>query len=74
MAVTKRHFDKEMFKRSVVYNVKTLYRRNIEEATQQQIFHAADSQSRAHGSDQQPAAKGADQQQSPKNAAAQGEN
>ncbi len=36
----KRHFDKEMFKRSVVYNVKTLYRRNIEEATQQQIFHA----------------------------------
>ncbi|MCI8416747.1 MAG: glycogen/starch/alpha-glucan phosphorylase [Lachnospiraceae bacterium] len=36
----KRHFDKEMFKRSVIYNVKTLYRRNIEEATQQQIFHA----------------------------------
>ncbi|MCI8852964.1 MAG: glycogen/starch/alpha-glucan phosphorylase [Lachnospiraceae bacterium] len=36
----KRPFDKEMFKRSVVYNVKTLYRRNIDEATQQQIFHA----------------------------------
>ncbi len=40
MAVNKRPFDKDMFKRSVVYNVKTLYRRNIEEATQQQIFHA----------------------------------
>ncbi len=40
MAASKRHFDKEMFKRSVVYNVKTLYRKNIEEANQQQIFHA----------------------------------
>ena len=38
--MSKRPFDKELFKRSVVYNVKTLYRRNIEEATQQQIFHA----------------------------------
>ena len=38
--MSKRPFDKEMFKRSVVYNVKTLYRRNMEEATQQQIFHA----------------------------------
>ncbi len=37
---SKRPFDKELFKRSVVYNVKTLYRRNIEEATQQQIFNA----------------------------------
>ena len=36
----KRPFDKELFKRSVVYNVKTLYRRNMDEATQQQIFHA----------------------------------
>ncbi len=33
-------FDKELFKRSVLYNVKTLYRKNIEEATQQQIFQA----------------------------------
>ena len=38
--VEKRHFDKEMFKRSVVYNVKTLYRKTMEEATQQQIFQA----------------------------------
>ena len=37
---SKRPFDKELFKRSVVYNVKTLYRKNIEEATQQQIFNA----------------------------------
>jgi len=36
----KRTFDKEMFKRSVVYNVKTLYRRTMEEATDQQIFQA----------------------------------
>ncbi len=33
-------FDKELFKRSVLYNVKTLYRKNLEEATQQQIFQA----------------------------------
>ena len=32
--------DKEMFKRSVLYNVKTLYRKSIEEATDQQIFQA----------------------------------
>ena len=38
--MSKRPFDKELFKRSVVYNVKTLYRKNIEEATQQQIFSA----------------------------------
>ena len=38
--MSKRPFDKELFKRSVVYNVKTLYRKNMEEATQQQIFHA----------------------------------
>ncbi len=36
----KRTFDKEMFKRSVLYNVKTLYRRDITEATKQQIFQA----------------------------------
>ncbi len=33
-------FDKEMFKKSVVYNVKTLYRKTLEEATPQQIFQA----------------------------------
>ncbi len=33
-------FDKEMFKRSVLYNVKTLYRKTLEEATPQQIFQA----------------------------------
>lgn len=34
-------FDKDLFKRSVLYNVKTLYRKTIEEATPQQIFQAA---------------------------------
>ncbi|MBD5461265.1 MAG: glycogen/starch/alpha-glucan phosphorylase, partial [Lachnospiraceae bacterium] len=33
-------FDKELFKRSVLYNVKTLYRKTMEEASQQQIFQA----------------------------------
>ena len=33
-------FDKELFKNSVIYNVKTLYRKTLEEATQQQIFQA----------------------------------
>ncbi len=33
-------YDKEMFKRSVLYNVKTLYRKTLEEASQQQIFQA----------------------------------
>ncbi|MBR6003824.1 MAG: glycogen/starch/alpha-glucan phosphorylase, partial [Lachnospiraceae bacterium] len=33
-------FDKELFKRSVVYNVKTLYRKTMEDATDQQIFQA----------------------------------
>ena len=32
-------FDKELFKRSVLYNVRTLYRKTMEEATDQQIFH-----------------------------------
>lgn len=36
----KRRFDKEFFKRSVLYNVKTLFRRTIEEATPHQIFTA----------------------------------
>lgn len=33
-------FDRDLFKRSVIYNVKTLYRRTLSEATQQQIFQA----------------------------------
>ncbi len=33
-------FDKELFKRSVVYNVKTMYRKELEDATSQQIFQA----------------------------------
>ena len=36
----KPEIDKEMFKRSVLYNIKTLYRKTLEEATQQQIFQA----------------------------------
>ncbi|MCR5619325.1 MAG: glycogen/starch/alpha-glucan phosphorylase [Lachnospiraceae bacterium] len=40
-AVTKREkFDKELFKRSVNYNVKTLFRKTMEEASPQQIFQA----------------------------------
>ncbi len=34
------NFDKELFKRSVHYNVRTLYRKTLEEATPQQIFQA----------------------------------
>ncbi|MCR5656611.1 MAG: glycogen/starch/alpha-glucan phosphorylase [Butyrivibrio sp.] len=34
-------FDKELFKRSVLYNVKTLYRKTIEEATPHEIFQAS---------------------------------
>ncbi len=33
-------FDKETFKKEVVNNVKTLYRKTIDEATQQQVFQA----------------------------------
>ena len=33
-------FDKEMFKKNVMYSVKTLYRKTLEEATPQQIFQA----------------------------------
>ncbi|MBR6637507.1 MAG: glycogen/starch/alpha-glucan phosphorylase [Lachnospiraceae bacterium] len=36
----KRTFNKEFFKRSVVYNVKTLYRKSLEDATPKQIFAA----------------------------------
>ena len=35
-----KEFDKELFKRSVEYNVRTLYRKNLEEADAQQIFQA----------------------------------
>ncbi len=38
--LTRTKFDKELFKRSVLYNVKTLYRKTLEEATPQQIFQA----------------------------------
>lgn len=44
MAITKKKkdstFDKDLFIRSVQYNVKTLYRKTMEEATNQQIFQA----------------------------------
>lgn len=33
-------FDKALFIKSVLYNIKTLYRKTLEEATQQQIFQA----------------------------------
>ena len=36
----KRTFDKEMFKRSVLYNVKTLFRKDFAEASKQQFFQA----------------------------------
>ncbi len=38
--MAKRHFNKEFFLTSVKFNVRTLFRREIEEATQQQIFQA----------------------------------
>jgi len=38
--MAKRVFDKEFFIRSVKYNVRTLFRREIDEASQQQIFQA----------------------------------
>lgn len=38
--MAKREFNKEFFIRSVKYNVRTLFRREIEEASQQQIFQA----------------------------------
>ena len=39
--IEKIKFDKELFKRSVLYNVRTQYRKELEEATPQQIFQAA---------------------------------
>lgn len=38
--VKKIKFDKELLKRSIEYNVRTLYRKTMEEATPQQIFQA----------------------------------
>ena len=35
------NFDKELFKRSVEYNVRTMYRREMDEATRQMVFQAA---------------------------------
>ena len=35
-----KQFDKETFKKSVKDNVKFLYRRKLEEATQEQLFQA----------------------------------
>ena len=35
-------FEKEKFKKSVKDNVKSLYRKTLEEATSQQVFQAAD--------------------------------
>ena len=37
---TKLKFDKDLFKRSVEYNIRTLYRKDLADATQQQIFQA----------------------------------
>ena len=34
------NFDKELFRRSVLYNIKTLYRKTLAEATRQEIFQA----------------------------------
>ncbi|MDO5134244.1 MAG: glycogen/starch/alpha-glucan phosphorylase, partial [Eubacteriales bacterium] len=34
-------FDKDLFKRSVDYNVRTMYRRTMKEATDQQVFQAS---------------------------------
>lgn len=35
------NFDKDLFKRSVEYNVRTMYRRTMKEATDQQVFQAS---------------------------------
>ncbi|MBR3367174.1 MAG: glycogen/starch/alpha-glucan family phosphorylase, partial [Lachnospiraceae bacterium] len=35
------NFDKDLFKRSVEYNVRTMYRRTMKEATEQQVFQAS---------------------------------
>lgn len=40
MKKPKTTFDKDLFIRSVLYNIKTLYRKTLEEATEQQVFQA----------------------------------
>ena len=40
MADTKKIFDKEEFKKSIISNCKTLYRKNFDEADKQQQFQA----------------------------------
>ena len=35
------NFDKDLFKRSVEYNVRTMYRRTMKEANNQQVFQAS---------------------------------
>ena len=34
------NINKELFKKTVVYNVKSLYRKTIDEATPAQVYHA----------------------------------
>ena len=41
--MAKRLFNKEFFIRSVKYNVRTLFRKEIEEATEQHIFRQSDT-------------------------------
>ncbi len=41
MKKKKLSFDKDLFKRSVQYNVKTLYRKTMDEATDQELYQAA---------------------------------
>ncbi|MFI3177453.1 MAG: glycogen/starch/alpha-glucan phosphorylase [Eubacteriales bacterium] len=38
--MSKDRFDKELFKRSVMYNVRTMYRKSIEEASEAQLYQA----------------------------------
>ncbi len=35
------NFDKDLFKRSVEYNVRTMYRREMADASEQQVFQAS---------------------------------
>ena len=41
MKKKKLSFDKDLFKRSVQYNVKTLYRKTMDEATPQELYQAS---------------------------------
>ena len=44
-----KRFEKEVFKEIVRDNVKTLYRKKIEEATPQQIFQAEEKEKKKNG-------------------------